>query len=198
VGGSPSGNRYGRSESARLAILEAADDLLVERGFAGVTMEAIAARAGVAKQTIYRWWNNKADVLLDAFLRDMAEGLLEIDHGDVERDLRAYLRLLAAFLGESETGATFRALIGNGHLDAAFGERFRGQYVDAQHRRNRGMLERGIERGQLPADLDADVEADQLVGPLFYRALVTREPLDEGFVDRLVGGFLARVESRQS
>jgi Tetracyclin repressor-like, C-terminal domain len=74
------------------------------------------------------------------------------------------LRLLAALLGESDTGATFRALIGNAHLDAAFGERFRGRYVDAQCRRNRGMLERGIERGQLPADLDVDVEADQLVG----------------------------------
>jgi hypothetical protein len=106
--------------------------------------------------------------------------------------------LLAASLGESETGATFRALIGNGHLDSAFGERFRSEYVGAQCRRNRGMLERGIERGLLPADLDVDVEADQLVGPLFYRALITREPLDKGFVDRLVDGFLARVRSRQS
>jgi AcrR family transcriptional regulator len=191
------GNRYGRSESARLAILEAADDLLVERGFAGVTMEGIAARAGVAKQTIYRWWNNKADLLLDAFLQDMAEGVPEIDHGDVEQDLRAYLRLLAALLGESETGAMFRALIGNGHLDPAFGDRFRAQYVDAQRRHNRRMLERAVERGELPPSLDLDAEADQIVGPLFYRALVTCEPLDEGFVDRLVDGFLVRVQSGQ-
>jgi AcrR family transcriptional regulator len=192
------GNRYGRSQTARLAILEAADDLLVERGFAGVTMEGIAARAGVAKQTIYRWWNTKADVLMDAFMEDMAEGLPEVDHGDVERDLRAYLRFLAAFLGESETGATFRALIANGHLDPAFGERLDSEYVDAQRQRNRSILERAVQRAELPGDLDVDVEADQLVGPLFYRALVTREPLDERFVDHLVDGFLARVRSGQS
>jgi AcrR family transcriptional regulator len=191
------GNRYGRSESARAAILEAADDLLVERGFAGVTMEGIAARAGVAKQTIYRWWNNKADVLLDAFVQDMAEELVEVDEGDLERDLRAYLRLLAAFLREPETGATFRALVGNGHLDAAFGERFNAQYVDVQRQRHRRMVQRAVERKELPTDLDVDAETDQLIGPLYYRALVTREPLDDGFVDRLVDSFLERVRARR-
>jgi AcrR family transcriptional regulator len=156
-------------------------------------MERIAARAGVAKQTIYRWWNNKADVLLDAFLQDMAEGVPDVDHGNLELDLRAYLRSLVAVLGESETGATFRAPIGNGLLDPAFGERFRAQYVDAQRLRNRRMLERAVERKELSADLDVDAETDQLVGPLFYRALVACEPLDVGFIDRSVDGFLARV-----
>ena len=103
VGAEPSGrrhhgNRHGRSEQARQAVLEAADDLLVEKGFAGVTIEGIAARAGVAKQTIYRWWKTKTDVLLDAFLQDVAEDLTPPDHGDVARDLRAHLRQLAQFL----------------------------------------------------------------------------------------------------
>src|ERR1700728_4739737 len=64
------GNRHGRSEQARISILKAADDLLVERGFAGVTIEGIAARAGVAKQTIYRWWPSKVDILLDTLIED--------------------------------------------------------------------------------------------------------------------------------
>src|SRR5262245_22405845 len=89
------GNRHGRSEHARQAVLEAADDLLVEKGFAAVTIEGIAAHAGVAKQTIYRWWNTKTDILLDAFLQDAAEDLTPPDHGDLGRDLRAYLRQLA-------------------------------------------------------------------------------------------------------
>jgi AcrR family transcriptional regulator len=69
------GNRHGRSEAAREAILRAADDLLVEKGFAGVTVEGIARAAGVAKQTVYRWWSSKTDVLMDAFLEDAAEDL---------------------------------------------------------------------------------------------------------------------------
>jgi AcrR family transcriptional regulator len=185
------GNRYGRSQTARLAILEAADDLLVERGFAGVTMEGIAARAGVAKQTIYRWWNTKADVLLDAFLQDMAEGMPEVDHGNLERDLRAYLRSLSVLLGESETGATFRALIGHGLLDPAFGERLRAECLDAERQRHRMMLERAVDRGELAADLDLDAEADHLVGPVFYRALISGEPLDEAFIDRSLSAFFA-------
>ena len=63
-----------RDENARLAVLHAADDLLVERGFAGVTIEGIAGRAGVAKQTIYRWWTSKVDVLLDTLVEDAGFG----------------------------------------------------------------------------------------------------------------------------
>src|SRR3954452_21523277 len=99
------GNRHGRSEEARRPVLEAADDLLVERGFAGVTIEGIAARAGVAKQTIYRWWSSKTDILMDAFVDDAAEALTPADRGDLGRDLRAYLGRLAQFLTASDAGA---------------------------------------------------------------------------------------------
>lgn len=75
------GNRHGRSEAAREAILHAADDLLVEKGFAGVTVEGIAKAAGVAKQTVYRWWSSKTDVLMDAFLEDAAAELEPPDTG---------------------------------------------------------------------------------------------------------------------
>src|ERR1700685_4741681 len=85
------GNRHGRSEAARVAVLEAADDLLVERGYAGVTIEGIAARAGVAKQTIYRWWPSKFEILMDTFLEDAA-GALEIpDTGTVDGELGHHL-----------------------------------------------------------------------------------------------------------
>ena len=87
------GNRWGRSEQARRAVLEAVDDLLAERGFAGVTIEGIAMAAGVAKQTIYRWWDSKTDILMDALLAD-AEHLTPADHGDLGDDLRDYLSRL--------------------------------------------------------------------------------------------------------
>ncbi|MFJ5306600.1 TetR/AcrR family transcriptional regulator [Streptomyces sp. NPDC088350] len=186
-GRSHHGNRHGRSEQARQAVLEATDGLLVEKGFAGLTMEGIAARAGVAKQTVYR-----SDVLVDAFLQDLAEELTRPDHGDLALDLRAYLGQLADFLGRSDPGAVFRALIAQTQHDPAFAADFRARYLDEQRGRDRLPLERAVELGQLAADLDLAAETDQLVGPLYYRVLVTGEPIDEDFLDRLVDGFLGR------
>jgi AcrR family transcriptional regulator len=174
-------------------VLEAADDLLAEKGFAGITMEGIAARAGVAKQTIYRWWNTKTDVLMDAFLQDLTEELTPPDHGDIARDLRAYLRQLARFLSQSDAGAVFKALIAQTQHDPVFAADFRSRYLDEQRRRDRLPLERAARRGQLPAGLDLAAETDQLVGPLYYRVLVTDEPIGHDFTDRLVDAFLRRM-----
>ncbi|WAL94315.1 TetR/AcrR family transcriptional regulator [Streptomyces sp. Je 1-369] len=189
------GNRHGRSEQARQAVLEAVDDLLVEKGFTGVTIEGIAARAGVAKQTVYRWWKTKTDILLDAFLQDAAEALTPPDQGDLAADLRAHLRQLALFLTESDAGAVFRALIGHAQHDPAFAATLRSAYLDEQRRRDRLPLERAVARGRLAAGLDMAAEIDQLVGPVYHRVLVTAEPVDEAFTDRLVEAFLHRVDA---
>jgi AcrR family transcriptional regulator len=186
------GNRHGRSERARQAVLEAADDLLVDKGFYGVTIEGIAARAGVAKQTIYRWWNTKTEILLDAFLQDAAEDLTPPDHGDLGRDLRAYLHQLADFLTRSDAGAVFLALLGHAQHDPAFAAVLRTRYLDQQRRRDRLPLERAAGRGQLPAGLDIATEVDQLVGPIYHRVLVTGDPVDQAFTDQLVDNFLHR------
>ena len=74
-----------------------------------------------------------------------------------------------------------------------FAADFRARYLDAQRRRDRLPLERALQRGQLPPDLDLAAEADQFVGPLYYRVLVTDEPIGEDFTDRLVDAFLCRV-----
>jgi AcrR family transcriptional regulator len=184
------GNRHGRSELARQAVLEAADDLLVERGFAGVTIEGIAARAGVAKQTIYRWWSSKVDVLMEAFTQDMAEHLTPPDYGNLGRDLRAHLHRLALFLTESDPGAVFRALAGQAQHDAELATRLRTDYLSQQRERDRLPLERAVQRGQLPPDVDLDLAVDQLVGPIYYRVLVTGEPVLRDFTDHLVDRFL--------
>ncbi|WAP59785.1 TetR/AcrR family transcriptional regulator [Streptomyces sp. S465] len=186
------GNRHGRSEPARRAVLEAADDLLVEKGFAGLTMEGIATRAGVAKQTIYRWWSTKTDVLLDAFLQDVAEDLTVHDSGDLARDLRGHLRDVASFLNASEPGAVYKALIAQAQHDPVFAREFRSRCLDDQRRRDRLPLERAVERGELPADLDLAAETDQLMGPVYYRVLVTEESIGAEFTDRLVDAFLHR------
>lgn len=186
------GNRYGRSEEARNAVLEAADDLLVERGFAGVTIEGIATRAGVAKQTIYRWWSSKVDILLDTFIQDMAESLTPRDHGDVRRDLRVHLHKVALFLTRADAGAVLRALIGHAQHDPAMAARLRTDYLSQQRARDLLPLERAVARGELPSSLDIEAALDELLGPVYYRVLVTGEPVSRGFTDQIIEGFLAR------
>src|ERR1700733_12439382 len=93
-----------RDENARIAVLHAADDLLVERGFGGVTIEGIAARAGVAKQTIYRWWPSKVDILLDTLIEDASRQLAIPDAGSAVESARRYLRRLARFVTKEPAG----------------------------------------------------------------------------------------------
>jgi len=183
------GNRHGRSEEARLAVLEAADDLLVERGFAGVTIEGIAARADVAKQTIYRWWASKTDILFDALVIDAAEYFTWPDHGDLASDLRDQLRQLATFLTATDAGAVCRALAGQAQHDPGVAARFEAEFVAGQ--RERAPLLRARDRGELPENVDIELALDQLDGPVYYRVLVTGQPVSPGYIDALVDRFLA-------
>ena len=190
------GNRHQRSEEARLAVLEAADDLVAERGFADLTIEGIAARAGVAKQTIYRWWESKSDILFDAFIVDAEEHFTTPDRGDLGRDLRAHLRQLAVFLTTTDSGAVFRALAGQAQHAAAVASRFETEIIAPQRNRDRQPFLRAQERGELPGDHDIDLALDELTGPVYYRVLMTRQAVPPSFTDALVDRYLARQEHR--
>jgi AcrR family transcriptional regulator len=186
------GNRHGRSEEARQAVLEAADDLLVERGLAGVTVEGIAARAGVAKQTIYRWWPSKTDILFEALIVDAAEFFTTPDHGELGRDLRDRLGQLAAFLSGTDAGAVVRALAGQAQHDPAVAARFTADFVAPQRDRDREPFRRAAARGELAAGTDVELAIDQLAGPVWYRVLVTRESVPPHFTDALVDRYSPR------
>jgi AcrR family transcriptional regulator len=185
------GNRHGRSEEARIAVMEAADDLLVERGFAGVTIEGIAARAQVAKQTIYRWWGSKTDILFDALITDADEHFTAPDRGDLGGDLRDHLRQLAVFLTDTDAGAVWRALAGQAQHDPAVADRFYAEFTTPQRERDRAPFIRAQRRGELPETADIDLAVDQLVGPVYYRALITGQPLPPAFTDALVSQYLS-------
>ncbi|NYJ73828.1 TetR family transcriptional regulator [Allobranchiibius huperziae] len=111
-----------RSEEARTAVLHAVDDLLVEVGYAAMTMKGIAERAGVGRQTVYRWWSTKAEILLEAAAADAREELAVTISGDLRTDLRRYLDQLMRFLTTSVAGAAYRALLGEAQHDRAVAE----------------------------------------------------------------------------
>jgi AcrR family transcriptional regulator len=174
-----------------MAVLEAADDLLVECGLAALTIEGIAARAGVAKQTIYRWWGSKSDILFDALVADADEHFTAPSHRDLGRDLRDHLRQLAAFLTATDTGAMFRALAGQAQHDAAVADRFQAEVMGPQRDRDRAPFLLARQRGELAEDADIDLAVDQVTGPVYYRILLTGEGAPARFTDALVDGWLA-------
>jgi AcrR family transcriptional regulator len=191
VGSDHHGNRYGRSEQARTAVLHAVDDLLVEHGFAGLTIEKIAAKAGVAKQTIYRWWPSKVDILLDAFGPDQARDLTPADLGSLAADLRAHLAAVASFLTTSDAGAVYRALVGQAQHDPDLATRLRDTHIADQHARDRLPFERAVARGELSSTVDIDAAVERLIAVINYRVLVTGQSVGRDFTDALVADFLA-------
>lgn len=184
------GNRYGRSENARRAVLHAVDDLLVEVGFARLTMEGIAARAGVGKQTVYRWWPSKVDILLEALGDDLVEELSPPDSGELRKDLCAHLAAIASFLTTADAGAVFRTLLGQAQHDPDLARHLREVHLRAQHARDRLPLERAVARGELSSEVDLDSAVEHLVGPIHYRVLVTGAPVPPEFTNGLVERFL--------
>ena len=176
-----------------MAVLEAADDLLAERGFAGVTIEGIAARAQVAKQTIYRWWTSKTDILFDALTEDAAAYFTLHDGDDLGSDLRHHLRQLAVFLADTDAGAVCRALAGQAQHDPEVAARFHAEFVTPQRDRDRAPFGRAQSRGELPDAMDVDFAVDELVGPIYYRVLIAGQPVPPEFTDALVDQYLART-----
>lgn len=180
-----------RDENARLAVLHAADDLLAERGFNGVSIEGIAARAGVAKQTIYRWWPSKVDILLETLSEDAGRQLIAAGGGSAVEATRRYLHSLARFLTRDPAGRVFLALLGEAQHDPQMARRFRERHLDPQRARERALLQRGVDAGELSAELDVDAALDALCGPIVYRAL-TGARIPRRFVDGLIADTLGR------
>ncbi|WP_435615937.1 TetR/AcrR family transcriptional regulator [Streptomyces coelicoflavus] len=173
-----------RSESARLAVLNAADDLLVERGFAALTIEGIAQRAGVAKQTIYRWWKSKVDILLDILADDAREALeWHVDPGvGAEEALTSHLRQVADFFQEP-AGEVLQALLGHAQLNDDTAASLRAGFLREQRERDVAGLRELLVREELVVD-DRGVDhlVDVALGPLYFRVLVFRAPIDRELV----------------
>src|SRR5215212_7999813 len=173
-----------RSERAHRAILQAANELLESEGFASVTVEAIAERAGVSKATVYRWWPNRAAVVMDGFLSIVSSEVPFPHTGHAREDIRIHMRRLAEAFG-GKMGRTVAALIAEGQSDPELAEALRSRWLSVRRTEAKEILRLGIERGELREDLDPEVAVDVLYGPIYYRMLVGHASLEEDFVDAL-------------
>lgn len=174
-----------RNIETEKAILAASYDLLLEAGFGTVTVEKIAERAKVSKATIYKWWPNKAAVVMDGFLSAAMSRLPVPDTGSVVNDIIIQASNLAKFLTSRE-GKVINELIGEGQFDLKLAAEYRLRYFNPRRLDSRRILERGVQRGELKEDLDLELCIDLIYGPIFYRLLVTGETLEEDFIRVLI------------
>jgi len=169
-----------RSLEADEAILEAAVDVFAEVGLEALTMEGVAARAGVGKNTLYRRYPNKLDLVVSAVRCYTNVGAPPPDTGSTAGDLRAVVDDLVAIVTDTPMGRMLPILVAARarvpELDVAYSE-----IVADKRARSSAVVRRGVERGDLRADVDVEVVVDGLVSPIFYRLLVTHAPLDETF-----------------
>jgi AcrR family transcriptional regulator len=165
-----------RSEAARRAVLAAAIEELQEHGYAALTVEGIAAHAGVGKQTIYRWWTSKADVVLDAML-DLAQTRIAVpDRGSLAADLADFL---VATFRERGQRPVLTGLMAQAILDPAFATEFRDRFLFGRRDALRGILVRAVGRGEIDPMVDLDLVIDVVYGVLWYRLLLDHAPLSD-------------------
>lgn len=182
-----------RSDASRSAILKAAYQILRESGFAGFTVEGVAARAGAGKATIYRWWQTKGRLAVEAFLVALAPRLDSVpDTSSALGDLRAHVHR-AASIYRGRAGQLLRELIALGQEDAETGRRLRTDFVAPRYGEAIRLLRRAQAAGELAADVDIEVLADALWGPIFHRLLVSRMPIDRPFIDKLLDLVLGKA-----
>jgi AcrR family transcriptional regulator len=182
-----------RSERAHRAILQAAKELLDEQGYAATSIDQIARRAGVGKQTIYRWWPSKAPLVLEAHAEQAAERIGTPDTGDLRGDLREIAASFAHNLSETAVGRVCVELIGEAQVDSAFADAYRDTFVSKRRAVVRGLLERGRDRGEVRGDVDLELALDLFFGPIWYRRLVRHAPLTPEFAHGLADALVALV-----
>lgn len=174
-----------RSERSHHAIIAATQELLVERGYRELTIEGVAARAGVGKQTIYRWWPSRAALVLEAYLSGSDTVIPPAGTGTTRDEVGALLGWLIAVLAEPTGGRVVAGLVGDLQHDPDLAEGFHREVVPARREAMLAALERGRERGEIRSDADLGLAVDALHGAVFYRLLLSGEPLDAEFADHL-------------
>jgi AcrR family transcriptional regulator len=185
-----------RSETTRQAILAAAFELASEHGPSGLTMEAIGRRAGVSKETLYRWWRSKADVLLEA-LAERGERQIPVpDTGDFETDLRTFMRATARAL-DAPTRRVLRTLAAGAASDPEFADQVRDRFISRRRAALHTVLEQAVARGELTSERAA-IALDLVFGSLWYRLVFGVGPLDRTWADSVAGAIAAMPPAPRS
>jgi AcrR family transcriptional regulator len=167
-----------RSIKVHEAAVDATRALLREGGLPAATIDAIAARSGVSKATLYKHWPSRTAVAAEAFGRDMADAVPLPDTGTTEGDLVEQVRLVSRFYASPE-GTVFSQLLAASVTDEGGAAYFRAWFLAGRRMAVARLWERGVERGDVRADVDVDTATDLLFGPLVFRLMTGHLPLTD-------------------
>ena len=181
----------GRSARVRSAVLRATLDELAAVGYGDLSFESVAHRAGVHKTTLYRHWPNREALLREALLARSEVTVPIPDTGSLRADLIAFAQAVVTNITAPDYEAIVRAVASDARTEGALGDASRGFWRE-RFQLARIIVLRGIERGEIGADVDPNLLLESLVGPLYLRLLITREPLDDAFIETLVTQRLGR------
>ncbi len=181
-----------RSADADAAILTAARELLAERGWDAMTVGDVAARAGVAKSTLYRRWPGKAELVVDA-MAQVFDRLTPIDAGSVRADAEAVIRKLVALWSRPEAQAAFLALAAQSARDPILRKAVREKIIDRQRRLVYAGAAMAAARGESIRIGDPELLFDVIAGTVVQRLLIEGEPLDEGYLRRFLDLIVAAL-----
>jgi len=183
-----------RCPKAHDAILDAAAALLSERGYSALTIEGIAARAKVGKQTIYRWWPNKAAILTELYDRECAAEIVLPDSGSAEADIVELIVNVWRLWTTTASGQAIRSVIAEAQGDPAVLSHLRFEFIPNRRVHSTSVLKRAQDRGELPPDADLNLVLDMLFGFQWLRLLTDNPPSQheiETSVKALFQGFQA-------
>jgi AcrR family transcriptional regulator len=189
-----------RTERSKQVILDATRELLAEEGgVRALTVEAVAARSGVAKTTIYRHWRDKQELALDAVMIDVISRFDEpADIGDTRKELLTFINSVVKVLASDLYGSAMQGLASEIATDPELAHVYRERVVEPRIRQVRNVIQRGIERGELRAGTDSRLVHELLVGPIFYRLLFSGAPVDRRHAARLVDAVLDAFRAQTS
>lgn len=185
-----------RSEACELAILESALALVVEVGYDRLSMDALAERAKASKATIYRRWSGKAEVVATALRRRHSDtAVFDIDTGSVRSDLLTVLERACNSMS-TEDGALVTGLFQAMRTDTELAALLRSQVFESKMEALQEIVQRAIDRGEVPPDADAATLNEILTGVVFGRMVMSGEPFDEAFRVHVVDDILLPVLRR--
>jgi AcrR family transcriptional regulator len=174
-----------RDATRDAALRTAALEVMAEVGYRALTMDAVAARARAGKATIYRRWESKLELVIDTCNQLVRRNIPEPDHGSIEQDLDEFLGAFVTFL-TGPVGKAAQALVGELPHEPDLAAAFRESFLLPQRDILRRIIERGVQRGEIRADAPVDTVAELAGAALTYRLMLTGDPLDQRFVDRLL------------
>ena len=185
-----------RSQEADRAILAATLDLLASRGLAAMSVEEVAARAGVGKATVYRRWPSKGLLALDAFVTSFREQQPLPDTGTLRGDLVAALTAWVRAVTGTSMGSMLTGLIAEAQHDVGLRAAWRERVLEPLRTQHRVMLDRAVARGEIPATVDREVVLDLFFGAAQHRLLLGHLPLTDDFVREVVDVILGGIRAR--